>query len=439
MKFIIGFIAVLFLITTTLFLQGSRDVTLVKSGLAVSSSTNSRSTTTASTDTTVVEATTTISKTPLKENLTVDLPNQTPLPNPPSMVKGLYVSAWSAGSLSRVNYLIDFAKKNGINAMVVDIKDYSGHVSYATGIPEVRAAHADQEIRIAKPNALIAKLHENNIYVIGRVTVFQDPLLAIAHPEWAFKNKTTGKTWVDSKGLAWMDPATQGVWDYDISIAKNALDRGFDEINFDYVRFASDGTLGNISYPSWDGKTPRQKVIKNFFSYLRSHLVGAKISADLFGLSTVNHDDLGIGQVIENAYPYFDYISPMVYPSHYASGFLGFKNPADHPYEVINYSLTHAYDRLLALINPKATSTASSTPTVSTVPLSPDAVAKLRPWIQVFDLGAIYDKSMIMKEIEGASDAFRRTTSTPDGSAYYNGWLLWDPKNDYSAAKGVGL
>ena len=111
-----------------------------------------------------------------------------------------------------------------------------------------------------------------------------------------------------------MDPAATPVWNYLAAIAKDAFGRGFDEIQFDYIRFASDGSLGNISYPYWDGKTPRATVIANYFKFLRAQFPNEKISADLFGLSTVNNDDLGIGQVIQDAYEYFDYVSPMVYP-----------------------------------------------------------------------------------------------------------------------------
>jgi hypothetical protein len=315
--------------------------------------------------------------------------------------------------------LVALAEKKNINAMVIDIKDYSGHVSYVTNVPALKTSGAENEIKIPHPNALIAELHKHNIYVIGRLTMFQDSVLAKAHPEWAMKNKKTGEVWKDRKGLAWMDPATKGVWDYDIAIAKDALARGFDEINFDYVRFASDGALDNISYPSWDQKTPRSTVIKHFFEYLRSQLPESRISADLFGLATINKDDLGIGQVIENAYPQFDFVAPMIYPSHYATGFLGYKNPAQYPYEVIHYSMEHALARLLALRKGNGT----STPAVSAnAPL-----AKLRPWIQVFDLGARYDHTMITKQTQAVEDVMLHGSS----SDLFGGWLYWDPKNTY--------
>jgi len=356
-----------------------------------------------------------------------DIEKQPQLQNPPAIAKALYITGWSAGSYNKMTSLINIIETRGLNAVVIDIKDYSGYVSYAMDVPGVKASGAEGEIRIAKPNELIKRLHDKNIYVIGRVTVFQDPILAKAHPEWALQNKTTGKLWLDNHKLAWMDQAGQPTWDYVVSIAKDALGRGFDEINFDYIRFASDGKLSEISFPFYDEKTAKHLVIKKFFGYLREQMPDAKLSADLFGLATFDTwDDLGIGQVIEDAYQYMDYVAPMVYPSHYAAGTLEYKNPADHPYEIIKYSMDKALERLVAgekpkLANTSSTSALSTPPAVTRTPFR----AKLRAWIQVFDLGAIYTSAMIQKEIQATED------SLAGSSAQYGGWLLWDPANNY--------
>lgn len=354
--------------------------------------------------------------TPPLPPLTLDITNQLPLQDPPSVVKGIYATSWSAGSENKIKYLLDLIDKTELNAIVVDIKDYSGYVAYRTGIPEIKASGAEGQIRIVKPNALLKRLHDKNIYVIGRISVFQDPILAKAHPEWALISSSTGKVWKDQKGIPWMDPAAEPVWDYNVSIAKDAFRRGFDEVNFDYVRFASDGNLKNIKYPVWDEKSLKTTVIKNFFSYLRKNLPEAKISADLFGLATVNEDGLGIGQIIENAYKYFDYVSPMVYPSHYAPGFIGYKNPAEYPYEVIRYSLDKAFSRL--------ENYSSSTN------LEVSLKSKLRPWLQDFDLGATYGPEMVKREIQAVEDSLNNASS----SRAFAGWLLWDPTNVYTAA-----
>lgn len=348
-----------------------------------------------------------------------DLPPQPKLQNPPSIVKAIYLTAWSAGSPAKIDQVISMIKRTELNAMVIDVKDYSGFVSYAMDIPLVQADGAMADLRIRNPNEVIKKFHDAGIYVIARITVFQDPILAKYKPEWALQNKTTGKIWTDHKGLAWMDPAGQGTWDYIVSIAKDALSRGFDEINFDYVRFASDGSLNQITYPFWDQKTARHKVIANFFSYLRQAFLGEKISADLFGLATVNHDDLGIGQVIEDAFKNFDYVAPMVYPSHYAPGFIGYQKPAEHPYEVMKYSLGRANERWNALVHPKST---------STEPIPPEKLGHLRPWIQDFNLGAVYNASMVKKEFQAVYDALQNGTTT----GVYGGWMVWDPSNHYT-------
>ncbi|MBI4087499.1 MAG: hypothetical protein HY434_01570 [Candidatus Liptonbacteria bacterium] len=365
---------------------------------------------------------------------TSDLPNQPPLANPPDVAKGIYVTGWSAGSQSRISSLIALVKRTEVNAMVVDIKDYSGNVSYRTGLPEVVAAGAEGEIRVAQPNALIKRLHDEHIYIIGRITVFQDPILAKAHPEWALQNKVTGKTWTDSKKLSWMDAAAKPVWDYTIAIAKDAFARGFDEIQFDYVRFASDGALGEIDYPFWDAKTPRHKVIAEFFKYLRDSLPGKKISADLFGLAAVDTwDDLGIGQVIEDAYKNFDYVSPMVYPSHFAAGTLGYKSPAQHPYEIVKYSMEQALARLAKSKEQRANSSSTIIITTSSDQFAIGPLpfaAKLRPWLQDFNLGATYNAEMVRKQIQATYDVFLNGTSSDPSR--FGGWILWDPANTYT-------
>ncbi|OGZ00990.1 MAG: hypothetical protein A2946_00585 [Candidatus Liptonbacteria bacterium RIFCSPLOWO2_01_FULL_53_13] len=381
----------------------------------------------------VPEAPETPSSTEAQKNGNGDIEKQPWLPNPPTVVKAVYATGWSAGSVSRKNALISLIKKNELNGIVIDIKDYSGYVSYKTGIPEVAGAGAEKEIRILRPNALIKELHDAGIYVIARVTVFQDPILARAHPEWALKDKVTGKTWADNHKLSWIDPAAEGAWDYVAAIAKDASSRGFDEINFDYVRFPSDGALENATYPFWNGANQKHEQIAKFFRYLRKELSGITISADLFGLTTVAIDDLGIGQVIEDAYASFDYVSPMIYPSHYSAGFIGYKNPAQYPYEVVRYSLENGTKKLATMIrkmtaatSTATTSTASTSSQASSV-ISHQSLAKLRPWLQVFDMGAVYDKGMIQAQIKATEDVLLHGSSTDA----YAGWLLWDPANRY--------
>jgi hypothetical protein len=353
----------------------------------------------------------------------LDAPPSAPLANPPSLVKGIYATSWSAGSEKKLNYLISLIDETELNAIIIDIKDYSGYVSYASDIPEVQQYHAI-DLRIPKLNALLAKLHDHGIYTIARVSVFQDSKLAVARPDLALVASSTGTVWKDQKGVSWIDAASKEAWEYNASIAREAFERGFDEVNFDYVRFPSDGALSDISYPVWDGKVPRAKVIRDFWAYLREALPGKHISADLFGLTTVNKDDLGIGQHLEYAFPAFDTIAPMVYPSHYYANSFGFPNPANHPYEIIRASMDKAFARLVAAHAAYDAALTATTTLPSAIPKEP--IAKFRPWLQDFNLGATYDAEKVRAQIQATYDS---ASSTPE---LFGGWMLWSPSNVYT-------
>ena len=336
--------------------------------------------------------------------------------NPPRVFKGIYLSFWSTTVQDRVEGVIELARNGSVNTVVIDVKDVTGRVGFDTSVPEAIAYQARHRI-IRNLGSLVGRLQDAGLYVIARIGVFTDPKLARARPELAVhsRSKLSGEEprlseatlWLDNRKLAWLDPAAIEVWDYNIAIAKDVLRSGVDELNFDYIRFPSDGELNDMYFPVSRGKLPRRQVIQSFFAYLRQKFPDARLSADLFGLATVNRDALGVGQVIEDAYAYFDYVCPMVYPSHYAAGFKGFKNPAQHPYEVVNYSLKTARKRLLAFVSSRPSST------------------RLRPWLQDFDCGAVYDAAMVKKQIQGVKEALGED---------YGGFLLWSPTNVYSTA-----
>jgi hypothetical protein len=332
---------------------------------------------------------------------------QKPLGKELKTAKVVYLTSWAAGKESMVDYILELARITEINAVVIDIKDFSGHVAYKTNIAEVERYDAKREIRLPAINAVIKKFHENGLYVIGRLTIFQDPVLAKARPDLAIHSLfdsvsgdlSANTVWLDRKGLSWIDPAAQEAWQYNISIAKDAVERGFDEINFDYIRFPADGDLYDMRFLFWDGQKPMSSVLRDFYAHLRDGLPGAKISADLFGLTTVNHDDLGVGQVLEDAADYFDFISPMLYPSHYSTGFMGFDNPNEHPYEVVKRCVDVALRRLSG------------------------KKAELRPWLQDFSLrGVAYDAKMVGDELKAVRDASKNI-----------GFMLWSPTNIYTS------
>ncbi len=315
--------------------------------------------------------------------------------------KGIYLTAFTAGSPSRRSQLVDLIKKTKLNSIVIDIKDYSGLIFFNTDIALANEIGSER-IRIPDLKEWLVELKKEGIYTIARIVVFQDPYLAEEKPQIALKAKSGG-IWHDWKGLSWVDPTQKLVWDYNIDLAKEATELGFDEINFDYIRFPSDGDIKQIVYANLDNATyeGKSKVMREFYRYLSWKLsfYPVIISADLFGMVLWRSDGLNIGQRFEDAALYFDYICPMVYPSHYPAGFEGFANPADHPYEIVYKSLIRAKEVL---------NSASSR-------------AKLRPWLQDFDLGAVYRPEMIELQKQVPYDA----------GGY--GWLLWNASNRYTA------
>lgn len=312
-------------------------------------------------------------------------------------VKGLYLTAYSANSETKVSQIIDLINSTELNAVVIDTKDYSGKVLYDSDVELVNELGLEDP-RITDVEAVIKRFHDEDIYVIARQTVFQDPILAEKKPEWAIKSKAGG-LWRDHKGLAWVDPTQQEVWAYNVEIAKESITFGFDEINFDYVRFPSDGNMSLVVYTN--GEQPRTEVMGEFYQYLSDELSDepAWLSLDLFGFVMERHDGMSIGQTLRESVDRTDYISPMMYPSHYPSGHLGLANPAAHPGLVIDNGMQKGMPYF-----------ASSTRT------------QVRPWIQAFNIGATYGATNIRAQI----DAVEKYS---DG-----GWLLWNAANRYSNA-----
>ena len=284
----------------------------------------------------------------------------------------------------------------GYNSVVIDIKDYSGYILYPSLLAEVTSI--DGAAGKFDPAEVVSDFHAAGIYLIARQTVFQDPVLARARPDLALKT-VNGNIWYDKSGLAWLDPSRPEVWDYNAAIAKEADGLGFDEINFDYVRYPSDGNIGILNRHVPEGKTKSQ-VLGDFFAFMSDQLSPEiPISADTFGLVMDHADDdydLGIGQQLTEIVEHVDYVSPMMYPSHYPLSYLNLGNPAAYPGAVLEYGIRVGS------------------------PAFTDARAKLRPWLQAFHLGAYYDQAKVAAQIQAVENA----TST-------QGWLLWNARNVY--------
>jgi len=347
----------------------------------------------------------------------------------PKIVKAVYVTGWSAGNKPYLNYLSDFLNLTEINSVVIDIKDSSGDVFYNSDVDEVKK-YKLYNYSIKDIDALIKFFHDKNIYVIGRISVFEDPMFSKNRKDLAvYDTKETNNVsnpilWEDKNGLSWMDPSSKEVWDYNIALAKDAISHGFDEINFDYIRFPSDGDFSTMGFPFWDKKQKKSEVIKSFFAYLRRQLPNEILSADLFGLTTISTGDLGVGQILEDALEYFDYVSPMIYPSHYATGFIGFKNPAEYPYQVAQYSIESAYYRRNIFLLQKTIEFIKFNNSLSSdIEIDDTLVGKIRPWLQDFNLGAIYTEDMVKSEIN-AIEKFSKDD--------YVGFMLWNPRNYYT-------
>ncbi|MCK5021981.1 MAG: hypothetical protein KAR54_01900 [Candidatus Pacebacteria bacterium] len=324
----------------------------------------------------------------------------------PDQVKAIYMTSWVAGTINFRNRLIKLIDETEINSIIIDIKDYTGKISFEIEDKDLKKYDA-VENRIFDIKELIELLHNKGIYVIGRISVFQDPHLVGQKPDLAVKKNKDGDVWKDYKGISWLDAGSVEVWNYAVNLARESYNIGFDEINFDYMRFPSDGNMTEIYYPISEDRIMRDpdkgkaKIMQEFFVYLSNGLndLDLMLSVDLFGMVTTNADDLNIGQILEYALPFFDYICPMVYPSHYPRDFIGLSNPAEYPYEVIKYSMDKAVEKVL---------NASS------------SIDKLRPWLQDFDLGADYTAEMVRAQIQATYDSG------------LDSWMLWSAANTYT-------
>lgn len=346
----------------------------------------------------------------------------------PAAVKAIYMTQCAVGTPSLRNSLVELVDTTELNAIIIDIKDYTGRLAFtpddASLVDSVSDACGATDMK-----EFIQTLHEKHIYVIGRITVFQDPYYTKVHPEHAVKRVSNKEAvWKDHKGLAFVDVGARPYWDHVVKIARASHDIGFDELNFDYIRFPSDGNMSDAYY-SWSVEKAKPVALEEFYKYLNEQLKpsGVVMSADLFGMVATNYDDLNIGQVLERALPYFDYIDPMVYPSHYPSGFNGYKNVNAHSYDIVHFAMKEAVRRTMATTTEiesfAYTRIGTSTPALYSKPSYP--ASKMRPWLQSFDYPVTYTPAMVAEQIKANEDA---------GLSSY---LFWDPANKYRSLREV--
>lgn len=339
--------------------------------------------------------------------------NENKVEYPKDGVKGIYVTSNSTQG-AKMDELVKLIKDSNLNTMVIDVKDDTGNITMKlnTGNKQVDKNTLD----IVDGKKLLKKLHDNNIYPIARIVTFKDTKLANEHPEWTFKN-SDGSVWTNGKGDSFVNPFMKEVWKYDIDVAKAAAKAGFQDIQFDYVRFPEgfENQADSLTYNKGEYKNSqmssgdqRVDTITKFLEYANKELkpMGVNVSADVFGYSALVENAPGIGQSFPKISKNVDAISSMIYPSHWSNGDFGLQAPDTEPYKTVNRYIQKENSLLDTLGKDK--------------PIS-------RPWIQDFTasyLGAgnyiDYDAKAISEEVQALKD---------NG---VNEFLLWNAGNDYT-------
>src|SRR5262249_15946930 len=309
----------------------------------------------------------------------------------PREVRGVHVTMALAGIAGKLDQYIAM-KDSGLNTIELDVKDENGQVGRPGNVP--LAHQVGSGTRYYDPERAVAKIHAAGLYLIGRIVTFEDPILSANAPELAIR-RADGSRWLNSGGLGWTNEYDKRVWKYNVDIAVQAAKLGFDEIQFDYVRFPSDGDLSQIRYPGAHTQ-PMGWTIPAFLKYARSrlHPLGVRLSVDVFGLSATR--DLGIGQFPRRIAAVVDAIYPMVYPAHYVPRRCNIINPHDPPGTTVAYSLRDFRNKVEG------------------------RKAMLIPWLQDFSLGRPYTLADVQDQIQAAR------------LEHVKGFMLWNAEGVYT-------
>jgi hypothetical protein len=330
------------------------------------------------------------SASPTAKKVAKQKPKRRDRPSVPAEIRGVHVTMALASIPGKLE---EYASSLGLNAVELDVKDENGEVAFHTLAPQV-ARDVGSAMRYYDPKKAATQLHKQGIYVIGRVVCFEDPILSQKRPDLAIRT-TSGGVWVNNAGLGWTNPYDKRVWDYNLSIAQAAVRAGFDEIQFDYVRFPSDGP---IEYAVFRGKRNEAMgvTIARFVHYATNRLrpMGARVAVDVFGLSATRN--LGIGQSPRRLAKIVDAIYPMVYPSHYNAGEYGLASPVSVPGRTVGRSLRDFRRQMRG------------------------GRAQLVPWLEDFSFTGTTTLEHVQEQIRAA----RRWKS--------GGFLLWNPSGVYT-------
>lgn len=320
----------------------------------------------------------------------------------PFTARSIYINADSAATPGTLQHLIDMLDRTELNAVVIDVKaDTSGVILYSSKLPLVQELDTARAIIPDLPG-LLKTLKDKNVYTIARLSVFWDQAVTTSRPEWALKSrKAPGQPWTDSNQKLWANPYMPEVWDYNISIAREVAEMGFNEVQFDNLQFPSDGDLEDIDFgPAAEGKR-RLDAISSFLDHAYTALspLGAYVGVNVFAFTPYVDDDMGVGQSFEAIAQRADFICPTIYPSQFPDGFNGYEKPAEVPGDVVGETVRQAISRS-----------------------TPRTIARVRPWLQDFSGTVVYDPPKVRAQIDGAEQ---------NGAV---GWMLWNLRNTYTEA-----
>jgi hypothetical protein len=320
-----------------------------------------------------------------------------------SSIKALYVNAWAFAS-PKLWQLVRLVDATEVNALVVDVKDDTGCLLYPSAVPTAQQTGASACAHAKDAKARLDTLAAHGIYSIARIVVAKDPLLAVHRPAWSVRDRSTGTLWRDRINIAWVDAYNDSVWIYAAQLAQEAVRMGFNEVQFDYVRFPDEPRerMATAIFPAHRAGETQREAVRDHITLLRNRLrpLGVPVTFDIFGLTASATGDLGIGQVWEDFINVADVVLPMVYPSHYYRGAFGLAWPNGQPYRVVRSALSDALQRS----HPHA------------------AAAEIRPFLQAFTLGRRrprYSPFEIREQIRAAEDLGIKS------------WVLWNPRSVY--------
>ncbi len=324
-----------------------------------------------------------------------------PLQPPPRPVRAIYLNAWAFGS-QRFYDLIRLVEGTEVNSFVIDVKDDTGYLTYRSNVPTAISIGANTQLRAPDVRARLRALELRGIHPIARIVVAKDPLLARQRPTWAIRD-VNGGAWLDRQGRPWVDAYSDSVWAYAAALGAEAVRQGFDELQFDYVRFPDEprARLATAVFPGRRGMESSEQGVTRSLRLLRSRVrpLGVPFTIDVFGLTTSAEDDMGIGQKWESLVTSADVVLPMVYPSHYGPGSYGFDQPNAEPYAIVRRAMEDARQRSLAI----------------------HATTEIRPYIQAFTLGPPrYTPDMVREQIRAAEELG------------IEGWVMWNARSDYN-------